>query len=161
MISKLRTGFLIAACILGGGLYAQPTRTAAERDAIIESLRAVESLEPKDNYTEVLALIPSPFMFPRTVPNQERDTGPKFTDSQILRRVGITLRPQIRGIIGRGDTFFIQTAGGSLMRQGQRFGVTVRQLSDNQIEIEIGEISNDGFTLKYKDTEAYFPFYEE
>lgn len=144
-----------------GSLFGQPTRTVAERNTIIEFTRTVTSRAPKADYASQLAQLPSPFQFPRIVPNQDRDTGPKFSDSQILRRVGITLRPQIRGIISRGDTFFIQTASGGLLREGQRFGVTVRQLAEGQIEIEIGTITIDGFILKYKDSEAYFPFYEQ
>lgn len=157
MKTCLTTTFLLF-CV-GFSLSALPTRTPEQRERILEITRSVLDRAPKDNYAEVLASIPSPFQFPRTVPIQ--DTGPKFTDSQILRRVGITLRPRIRGIIGRGDTFFLQTAAGRLFREGEKFGVTVRQLSDDRIEIEIGKITNDGFVLKFNDVEAYFPFYEE
>ncbi|MGF1530323.1 MAG: hypothetical protein ACFCU4_03070 [Puniceicoccaceae bacterium] len=135
-----------------------PPRDAKGRIAFIEMVEEINNRERDAGLAEVLAEIPSPFKFDFSVP---RPKGPRFSDNQILRRVGLSLRERISGTIGRGGQFLLQTTSGTAVAEGARFKVTVAQLDNQQIEIEVGPITSEGFILKYKETTAFFPIFEQ
>jgi len=74
-----------------------------------------------------------------------------YDDATVLDVIQANFSEQIRGTLSRGDTYFLQLNGGSLLKVGQSFPASIPQVEGQSFTVTILEISTEGCTLKMND----------
>ncbi|MDQ8193044.1 hypothetical protein QEH59_01310 [Coraliomargarita sp. SDUM461004] len=71
-----------------------------------------------------------------------------YDEASVLRVVVQNFSQQVRGTLARGDVRYLQLNGGSLLKPGASFPVSIPQAQGQTFTVTITEISGDGYTLK-------------
>jgi len=80
---------------------------------------------------------------------EERPVVPiRYDDASVLARVAESFSKQVRGSIARGETSYLQLEGGTLLKPGTSFPVSLAQAGDQTFTLTISEINSDGYTLE-------------
>jgi hypothetical protein len=128
--------------------------TPESRATVIDVAQNI--LRPQsDAFISQIEAVETPFSFEQ--PASPSDDAPveapeevviNYDDASVLRAVAANFSKQVRGTLARGDTRFLQLRGGSMLRPGTSFPVTIPQAQGQTFTITITEISDDGYTLQ-------------
>ncbi len=102
----------------------------------------------------------TPFAFEQPVVVVVRDDGQveevekveevvvNYDDASVLRAVSQNFAKQVRGTIARGATSFLQLNGGSMVKPGTSFPVSIPQAQGQTFTVTITAITTSGYTLQ-------------
>ena len=107
-----------------------------------------------------------PFSFKRTEESKSSgvitlDRKPQvieYDDESLLAAVIPGFSNQVRGYLTRGDGYFLQLAGGNLLRTGQSFPARIPGLKDKVYNVLIAEITDQGYTLQLNEASQFVPY---
>jgi len=71
-----------------------------------------------------------------------------YDDASVLRAVANNFAKQVRGTLARGSTSFLQLKGGSMIKPGTNFPVSIPQAQGQTFTVTVSEITSSGYTLQ-------------
>lgn len=71
-----------------------------------------------------------------------------YDDASVLRVVVKNFSAQVRGILARGNSSFLQLKGGRLIKPGASFPVSIPQEPGQVFTVNITEVTSDSYTLQ-------------
>jgi hypothetical protein len=71
-----------------------------------------------------------------------------YDDASVLKVVARNFASQVRGTLARGSTRFLQLNGGSLVKPGTSFPVSIPQAQGQSFTVTITDITTNGYTLQ-------------
>ncbi|NBB79347.1 MAG: hypothetical protein GVY36_07875 [Verrucomicrobia bacterium] len=112
-------------------------------------------MDHEDGFVEEIAGMDSPFLFDQSeAPMAEAEAvetvAPviNYDDGSVLRVVADNFSQQVSGTLVRGNTSFLQLKGGSLLRPGTSFPVSIPQAQDRSYTVTVTEITANSYTLR-------------
>jgi hypothetical protein len=137
-------------------------KLAGRKDAVIsaESRQTVLNVarlhlsEETSAFAETIKDADSPFVFEQvddSVLNAkaaEEPTVINYDDASVLRVVSRNFSTQVRGILTRGSTSFLQLRGGSMLKPGTSFPVEIPQAQGQTFTVTVIATNPGGYTLK-------------
>ncbi|WPJ95037.1 hypothetical protein SH580_16535 [Coraliomargarita algicola] len=124
---------------------------------VLEEARSHLS-EKSDSFHELVASVDSPFVFEQPLipiirdeqgePVPVEEVVVNYDDASVLRVVARNFSKQVRGTLTRGNSGFLQLTGGSLVKQGTSFPVSLPQAQGQTFTVTIIEITSNSYTLK-------------
>ena len=121
--------------------------------------------EKDDDFLNGLKSAENPFSFEQTTSDfagseeVEAETEPKpeqivnYDEASVLRVVASSFSEQVRGTLARGTTSFLQLKGGSMIRPGTSFPVSIPQAQGQTFNVTVSEITSTSYTLTLGDAE--------
>lgn len=82
----------------------------------------------------------------------------EYDDASLLAAVVPGFSNQVRGYLMRGDGYFLQLAGGNLLRVGESFPVRLPGIQDKGYRVLIAEITDQGYTLQLNEVSRFVPY---
>ncbi len=113
--------------------------------------------EKSENFLARAAEVKTPYAFEQPIVAVARDGSEvkpveeavvNYDDVSVLRAVAKNFAEQVRGTLARGSTSFLQLKGGSMIKPGTSFPVSIPQAQGQTFTVTISEIGSDGYTLK-------------
>lgn len=74
-----------------------------------------------------------------------------YDDASVLQVVSRNFAEQVRGTIARGTTSFLQLKGGSMIKPGTSFPVSIPQAQGQTFTVTITSITQNNYTLRLGD----------
>lgn len=74
-----------------------------------------------------------------------------YENASILELIQTNFATQVRGILAKGDTYYLQLDGGSLLGTGASFPVEIPEIKGQSFLVIISEITSRSYTLKMND----------
>lgn len=130
------------------------------REQVLELAETLLS-ERSDDFVEEVAEMDSPFVFEQfeeavaEAEEQEAEAEPiiNYDDASVLGLVVESFSGRVSGTLVRGDTSFLQITGGTLIRPGTSFPVTIPQAPGQSFTVTVTKITENSYTLKLGDAE--------
>ena len=114
--------------------------------------------EKNDNFLDLISTVQTPYAFeqpPEAVLNRNgggeqpvEEAVINYDDASVLRAVANNFAQQVRGTLARGTTSFLQLKGGSMIKPGTSFPVSIPQAQGQTFTVTISEITSDTYTLQ-------------
>jgi hypothetical protein len=76
-----------------------------------------------------------------------------YNDASVLSAVATNFSKQVRGTLARGATSYLQLNGGSMIKPGTTFPVSIPQAKGQTFKVTISEITSNSYTMKLGDAE--------
>ena len=109
-------------------------------DAFITTIEKVEN--PYSTDEEALALIKE---------STDDKLSVVYDDASILEVIEVNFAAQVRGILAKGETYYLQLNGGAMLQAGATFLAEVPQIEGQSFTVTILEVDSRGYTLKMND----------
>lgn len=114
------------------------------------------------------ASIKNPFLFKEIeiveeVVQEIEEQKPKqivYSDKAILKAVAQKFSPSVQGTMARGAVNYLQIKGGTIMKPGSTFPVSLPELNVQSKVVTLSDVTEDGYTLKIDNTEHEVSFVE-
>jgi hypothetical protein len=125
-----------------------------------EVLKLSENLlsETEDSFAEDIASMESPFVFEQVeaivadkASKEAIEPVVDYDDASVLNVVAENFARRVGGTLVRGSTSFLQLDGGTLLRPGASFPVSIPQAEDRSFTVTVTEITGNSYTLKLGD----------
>ena len=110
----------------------------------------------EDNFVATLESMDSPFVFEQVEVVTAEEVVERvinYDDVSVLRAVVETFSRRVTGSLVRGSTSFLQLDGGTLIRPGTSFPISIPQAQDRTFTVTVSEITGNSYTLKLGDAE--------
>lgn len=128
------------------------------REIALEVARQYFSDKP-DLFIEEAEGVESPYAFEQAVetapvaetPEEEEEVAVSYDEASVLRVVALNFAKQVGGALSRGSTSYLQLQGGSLVKPGASFPVTIPQAKGQVFTVTVSEITPDSYTLQLGD----------
>lgn len=128
------------------------------RDQVLELSEALLA-SGEDDFTEQVADLDNPFVFEQmkevVVEAEEAvvEEVVNYDDASVLRVVTQSFSKQVSGTLVRGSTSFLQLQGGTLVRPGDSFPVSIPQAEGRRFTVTVVQITGNSYTLKLGEAE--------
>lgn len=128
----------------------------------VEVLELSEELltDREDDFVERIADLESPFVFDQSEAaiveaEVEVEAEPiiDYDDASVLRVVAENFSRQVSGTMVRGTTSFLQLEGGTLIRPGASFPISIPQAQGQKFTVMVTQITGNSYTLKLGEAE--------
>ncbi|TVP77093.1 MAG: hypothetical protein EA353_11120 [Puniceicoccaceae bacterium] len=167
-IHKIDHLFRLFCLILAGSILdARDINLGGSRDLVLRQEVRGEVMDlaqrllsvKESDYPEQIVELKTPFSFEEEktalaeVEEAEPEAAIVYDEASVLRLAAESFSKQVRGTLVRGETSLLQLSGGSLIRPGTSFPVTIPQAQGQSFVITISEITGNSYTLKLGESE--------
>lgn len=113
--------------------------------------------EKGDEYLHQVAEVKSPYGFEGDVGTVSKDSKVEekkeevlisYDDASVLKVIARNLASQVRGTLTRGTTSFLQLKGGSMIKPGTSFPVTIPEAQDQTFTVTVIDVTSSQYTLQ-------------
>ena len=119
--------------------------------------------EKGEGFIQESAEAESPFSFDQAVEVVDRGDSMvekplmekviNYNDASVLSAVATNFSKQVRGTLARGATSYLQLNGGSMIKPGTTFPVSIPQAKGQTFKVTISEITSNSYTMKLGNAE--------
>lgn len=167
MQKKSRTFFAFSIFLVAVSTYGSDINLGGKKDLVLSKevrgqvLELSENLlrDSDDDFVEGIAGMDSPFVFEQIeeviAETEEKEAEPiiNYNDDSILRVVAGKFSQQVRGTLVQGNTSFLQLEGGTLIRPGMSFPVSIPQAQNRSFTVTVTQITGNSYTLSLGEAE--------
>jgi hypothetical protein len=161
MEKKSRAFFVFSTLLVAVSTYGSDIDLGGKKDLVLSKevrgqvLELSENLlrDRDDDFVEGIAGLDNPFVFEQVeeviAETEENEAEPiiKYNDDSILRAVAGKFSQQVRGTLIQGEISFLQLEGGTLIRPGMSFPVSIPQAQNRSFTVTVTQITGNSYIL--------------